>query len=269
MSARLPPNSRFRPARWFRSGGAGGREGGMTLIEVMVGFTLVGILLLGMDSLWVTVNAQMDRQVLRQKAVFRLNGEMERLNYLYREGTGTWVLPSTLGETENSTGYDNDALVTQRAMYIEDPTERWVYTTACTGCVTFVETDGGANFTDAITSSTTATEINSIYGKIYVSDNDADARRNYVWLDRSRSLVGRLSWELANSTSTSASTNFTGSLISGACYSGTKCAWLTLYLDYPFRVDVDTASGTISNVREIAAMPVETLTVQTIVGARR
>lgn len=57
---------------------------GFTLIEVMVGIVLAGILIAGLTSLWALVGEEFHRLTLRQKAVFALNGEMERLAVVYR-----------------------------------------------------------------------------------------------------------------------------------------------------------------------------------------
>lgn len=57
---------------------------GFTLVEVMVGIVLTAILALGLTALWAFVGDEFLRLGLRQKAVFALNGEMERLAMVYR-----------------------------------------------------------------------------------------------------------------------------------------------------------------------------------------
>ncbi len=67
-------------------------ERGFTLIEVMVGMVLASILVMGLTSLWGVVGNQFSDLNLRQRAVFALNGEMERLSSIYASDT----LPTTV-----------------------------------------------------------------------------------------------------------------------------------------------------------------------------
>lgn len=60
------------------------RQAGFTLVEVMVGIVLTAILALGLTALWAFVGDEFLRLGLRQKAVFALNSEMERLAMVYR-----------------------------------------------------------------------------------------------------------------------------------------------------------------------------------------
>jgi type II secretory pathway pseudopilin PulG len=246
--------SRVAPPRLRRR-----RQSGATLIEVLIGMVLVSILLIGMNGLWVAAARQVDDSVLRQQAIMRLNGEMERLSAAYNSAATFSTIsptdyatnpPAQVGSYLNAVG----AAAGARLIYAGIGTA--LHTNAFTNDATvFQESVDGTVVTDA----DSGAKINDIYRRIYYDDNSTialtDDDRNLVWLDKDRRIVGQLSWELL-------------SIIGGGgtampCYpSGTTtpCRLLTVYLDYPFRFSAATPRGDMG--------PVETVTLQTIVGAR-
>ena len=269
-----------------------GRECGMTVIECMVGFLLISILLIGMGNLWVSVSQQIDRQSLRQKAVFRLNGEMERLVKLYTApvNTPTLIIPTVplnippAGSIAAGFAAGFPALT---VMGLYNPGQagtdiRWVYDDIgnAVGCV--IAPGGGlcdfisqrlasSFFAFNPPANATAMQVNQVYREVFVFRGAQI--RNLVWLDRSRDIVGMISWELHSRVA--GDVNFPIN-----CTAANACALLTLYLDYPYRVvvnadDAAAAAGvvpdanTITAPAEIIGLPVETLTVQSFVGTRK
>ncbi|MBT4490192.1 MAG: prepilin-type N-terminal cleavage/methylation domain-containing protein, partial [Rhodospirillaceae bacterium] len=59
------------------------REDGFTLVEVLAATVITSILVLGLANLWTAVAGEVDGLTMRQKAIFVLNGQMERLTALY------------------------------------------------------------------------------------------------------------------------------------------------------------------------------------------
>ncbi|MEI6985766.1 MAG: hypothetical protein WCK65_06525 [Rhodospirillaceae bacterium] len=267
-----------------------GRECGMTVIECMVGFLLISILLIGMGNLWVSVSQQIDRQSLRQKAVFRLNGEMERLVKLYTAPVNApfLIIPALNTPPAGSIAAGFTAgfpALTVTGLY--NPGQagtdiRWVYddTGNAVGCV--IAPGGGlcdfisqrlasSFFAYSPPANATAMLVNQVYREVFVFRGAQI--RNLVWLDRSRDIVGMISWELHSWVA--GDVNFPIN-----CTAANACALLTLYLDYPYRVVVAAAAAaaaagvipganTITAPAEIIGLPVETLTVQSFVGTRK
>ena len=219
------------------------RLGGFTLIEVMVGFVLVATLLLAMNTLWFIVAREIDYLTLRQKAVFRLNGEMERLTEWYRGGSADTVPTGTT--TGNTSGYDT-APTWASGDYVSNPSTRNIYdrTTDGTRGMVTIEADANGLSLD----------------EVFYFDSDSDATvggndRNFVLLDSDQNIAARLSWSLTEAHTTCGALPGYGA--------PDPCFFLTLYLDFPFRFD--TTDGTVD---VIEGSPVETITLQTIVGGR-
>lgn len=221
------------------------RQSGITLMEVMIGIVLVGILVLGMNGLWEAAARQLDEASLRQRAVFRLNGEMERLSALYIFGAG----PSNPVEVQD---YATSAIPARVGSYIGTSVSNKRYIYPNNGSPA---SDNGTSFTKAI--DTDGQNAEAVYSLIYYLNAGniglQDDDRNLVWLDRERGVLAQLSWELNTLPQTATTAN--------PCKGG-ACQLLTLYLDYPFRYSSDT-----SDPRGDMG-PVETITLQTIVGQR-
>lgn len=235
------------------------RQSGATLIEVLIGMVLVSILLIGMNGLWVAAARQVDDSVLRQQAVMRLNGEMERLSAAYINAATISTAsptdyaanpPPQVGSYINATGAANGA----RLIFAAAGTA--LHANAFTNDATvFQESVDGTAPADA----DSGVDFNDVYRRVYYDDNGTVALvgddRNLVWLDKDRRIVGQLSWELLSIVDSGGTAR--------PCYpSGTTtpCRLLTVYLDYPFRFSDATPRGDMG--------PVETITLQTIVGAR-
>ncbi|MDP7054754.1 MAG: hypothetical protein QGI61_11365, partial [Alphaproteobacteria bacterium] len=67
-----------------KADGSAPTEVGMTLIEVLVGIVMTAILVLGLTGVWTTVGSEFLFLTVKQKTIFVLNGEMERLTSLFR-----------------------------------------------------------------------------------------------------------------------------------------------------------------------------------------
>lgn len=260
------------------------RQSGFTLIEVMVAFALTMVLMIGMSALWTVVATQFDSLVYRQKAIFRLNGEMERLVAQYGskttdptvQGTDAVVdytpVPDNAGSflstTPASNNYPSNGSNANRRIYVTAGTPVYVgsVTTATTPAFTDpISADGGA------TLGGTGKTAQQVYSNILITGSGT-ARRNLVWLDQAHQVVGQLSWDICLVPNTSSSTDyFSGQkdcmgitiATSSPCYS-TACYFLTVYLDYPFRFDATNKVGV-----PIPGTSVETITAQTIVGKRK
>ena len=229
---------------------------GFTLIEVMVGFVLVFVLMLGLNALWTQVGAQFDDLVYRQKAIFRLNGEMERLTAQYNSGTAIATAGDnhTLNVPANAGSFISTLTGSgSTAGSPPEPASRLIYGTASSPGFVLDSTVSAnlASFVTAIPANDVGTATRDTYRYVlYFKDTGTPlASRNVVWLDRSRKVVAQLSWDLYQ--------------VSTSCYSG-DCNLLTVYIDYPFRFN--TTAGTYA---PIPGTPVETITAQTLVGRVR
>ena len=205
--------------------------------------------MIGMNGLWEAAARQLDEASLRQRAVFRLNGEMERLSALYIFGAGPSVAPVPV------TDYSTSAIPARVGSYIGTSVSnnRLIY--ASTNGTPLVTT---STTTFAQTVNTDCQNAEAVYSGIYYLDAGSVGTttddRNLVWLDREHGVLAQLSWELSALPDTGASGNRN-------CNGGAR-QLLTLYLDYPFRYSTDTLDprGDMG--------PVETITLQTIVGRR-
>ena len=224
------------------------RQAGFTLIEVMAAGVILSVLVMGLTQLWAVAGERSLDSLLRQKAVFVLGGEMERLAALYNmTGFGATVANDT-------SGYGDPAAF---------PDSRAVFRT---GVNAFMATAGDAFVTDSVATFEAGADA------LVLLDDDADdtADRNYVWVDRSRGVLGRLSWAQAEVTVTNTGAGPNGvtpdASLTGLCFDfgggagGANCREISLYLEYPFRLK----SGV-----PTADPFTETLPLKTIVGRWR
>lgn len=217
------------------------RNAGFTLIEVMAAGMILSVLALGLSNLWAVVGERSIDATLRQKAVLVLNGEMERLAALYNlTGFGA----STAADTS---GYGADAAFAD---------DRVIYRASANS---FMAGAGDAFVADR------ATFLAGPDALVLLEDATGDAAdRNYVWIDRPRGILGRLSWAETDIDDADCSGGGAGSCL---CYDwsggagGVACREIALYLEYPFRL-----TGTA--VAE-AADRTEALPLKTIVGRWR
>lgn len=152
-------------------------EAGFTLVEVLAaGAVLSAVVLCAVRAWGVVDGLSLDLQ-LRQKAVFALNGEAERLTALYTVGgfngsSGKSYGPSTLQSVSGS-GYPALAGVTGSAA-------RLAYAAATTG-------------PGFLTTSASSFATSSSDSLVWVSGSGASTQ-DFVWLDRPRAVMARLSW---------------------------------------------------------------------------
>lgn len=225
---------------------------GFTLIEVIVAGAMLSVLVLCMVQTWAVCNRLSFDLLLRQKAVFVLGGEMERLAGLYNT-TSFGALPPA-----SSSGYPSLTNIPNSATRSTYPK----------GSLPFV-TNSVATFTTADT-------------YVWASNSGGSGTPNFVWLDRDRGVIARLSWVgcavSSGTVSNSAQacwteagkvpkappgTPFACVPFSGYGGSGAKaCQLLTLVLDYPYRLQ----NGTPVQDPQTAAL--KTMTLNTIVGRR-
>lgn len=146
---------------------------GFTIVEAMVGMVLLSLMVLGFNNLWVVVDDYFFKLQIRQKAVLRLNGEMERLA-VFARGTSLLVTPGTFADAQTTIG---------RWIYRADPVDLTL-----TGSVV-VET-GALN---------TVTSLTYTEDQILFFDDvgtNAASDLNVVWLDKDSNVTGRFEWEI-------------------------------------------------------------------------
>jgi Tfp pilus assembly protein PilV len=275
----------------------GDGEAGMSLVEVMVAIFITAILVMGLSSLWTRVNDQFLYLTLRQKAIFVLNGEMERLTAMIRYRDTAYLDIDINGDGDpNVDGDPNNAISTTDLQQVDfisnDPTAaayddefsgsvdgtpndtirrtRHVYRdSSAHPALQNILTTSAADF-QCSASATPKTDAECL-GRILFDENSAiDPRddRNYVWIDRARMITGKLSFSFATLLSVG----------NAACYSkdtapptdpytedtdDVECWELRMYLQYPFRYQSATEPNGDAGFGKL-----ETLVLKTIVGRR-
>jgi prepilin-type N-terminal cleavage/methylation domain-containing protein len=261
-------------------------QAGMTLVEVMVAMVLVAILLVGMNALWVTISREVDSLVLRQKAIFRLNGEMERLVGLYSSSNAMATavvnnpgvadfstnVPANISSYISTTPNVEYATSNQRAQSAHSGS-RLIYPDPTLTPLDYVTNSANlnGNFDEPAADSNKTLmstvgngNMDEILSRIFFWNTGiatpTGSNRNLVWIDRSKKIVGQISWSVVvyNTTGTPGGVGYYPCTASGG-----PCRHITLYLDYPFRFE-----SLDSPRNEIDGLPVETITLQTIVAQR-
>lgn len=234
------------------------RQAGFTLIEAMTAGVVLSILALGLMGVWSTAGAGVQTLVIREKAIWTLNGQMERLVALY-----SFTDFITFGASASSgygypAAYADDRLIynglADTAMADEDmnPLLRPISGQA-NGFVVELPLD----FPD-------------VEGHpVALTDALSAARRNYVWIDRGRDIVGRLSWEESDLVIDACDAdNQTGGSQPCLCFdydkgtAGARCREIMLTLEFPLRWNDATDSAVAMST------PTEILSLRTIVGRR-
>ena len=226
----------FKPSLWRR-------QHGFTLIEIMVSMVLVGILVVGLSGVWTMVGEQFFRITLRQKAVFVLHGQMERIAMMYRTGKYTDTVVTNVTD-----GYDTTPAHSSETHWVfidDDPTN------------TSDADDDPTNTSDADELIVTQDEFDSELGGIYYMDivplGASSEDRNVVWLDKEKKVTAVISWTLTDSDNP---------VTGDDCYQvdtwDKACQLLTLYLDYPYRYSDGGQSSMLGTAK--------TITLKTIVG---
>lgn len=246
MSGRCQPDSADQkrpgdhalPSPLARPGSRRGKadEAGFTLVETLAAGVVLSAVALGLVRGWTALDVTSADLVLRQKAVFVLNGEMERLSALFgvgglnNQGFGQFksVADSTLYPAVPGVKGSN-----QR--YVYDPAQATMSPFTVTAYATFAASD-----------------------PLILSYGTGLTMQNFVWLDRARTILARLSIVQCPVTGTSPTGSATAAACWGngaaagtpsACYSF-ACSIATVILEYPYRwtgnapVSESTLSGT-------------------------
>ena len=221
------------------------KDGGFTIIEVMAAGALLSALGLCIMQGATVLDRLSFEVLLRQKAIFVLNGEMERASALYnRTAYGASTSPSTSGYTAvaaiNGSGTRYTYLPWQPLVTFGVATAAALTAVAAPDSTVWMVTSGGAT-------------------------------QNFVWLDRSRGLLARLSWSMCDVTdNTSSACWVTGGKqpkagATATCYGYGGgfgvCDLMTMFLDYPYTI----VGGAPTPLTTTTAT---TLSLSTIVGRR-
>jgi hypothetical protein len=215
-------------------------ERGSTLVEVLAASAVLTVLVLGLSNLWVAVGGLSFNELLRQKAVFVLNGEMERLDALYTTST------FGAGTRESTSGYPAINNISGSGTRLSYDTSS-VNASFVTKSLSTMQTNNSAVW-----------ETGGLF-----------TTRNYVWLDQNRGILGRLSW-MEESLSQCGVGEINGRNTPCGCYSfsgllGTiipgSCIEVVLVLEYPFTVQGGSPA-------QMPNQSLQTITLSTIVGRR-
>ncbi len=232
------------------------REGGFTLIEAMTAGVVLSILTLGLMGVWTTAGANVDQLVTREKAIWQLNGQMERLAALYQ------FTDFGDGGPDASSGYGYDAAFDDdRLIFGQSLLDR--LGGGLLGGLLGTEDDFGFVEEAGGFEAAAGHPVAIVGGLLPAND------RNYVWIDRDRGIVGRFSWAAADLVIDACDAdNQTGGAQPCLCFDfagagdGGRCQEITATLEFPLRWD--------SAADDAVAMlqATEVLSLRTIVGRR-
>ena len=194
---------------------------GFTLIDVMAAAMVLSIFIVGLGTSWAVADRRAGDLVLRQKAVFVANAEMERLTALY-----------------NLTNYGNVG-GTSTVSYESSqpfPTTRLTYGSG--GLSPYVPSAKDYTTTSAATFSSGSPFL------VWVATGGlGSTNRNYVWLDQARNLMARLSWTVSTITPAQCTVGVTCSCLGFLGLLPGSCQKLNLYIEYPYRLVSGAASA--------------------------
>ena len=152
------------------------RQRGFSLIEVMTAAMVLSIFIVGIGGCWIVADRAVNTAVVREKAMFVLNAEMHRITALY---VGT------------SFGVAGPVITTGYSLPSGAPSTRLIYPTSLSSYIS-----GGSNNYIATSS---ATFLSGAEEQVWVDAQVLPSlNRSYVWIDRNRNLLGRLSWATSN-----------------------------------------------------------------------
>jgi len=214
------------------------RQSGFSLLEVMFASTILSVFVLGLAGFWYSASSRVADLVLRQKAIFVLNAEVERLTALY---IYTNFASDFFNGPLASIGYDGIGAI---------PTTRLIYPSNL----------GSYASNNYITSSAATFSTGSEFLVWQTTNFLPWLDRTYVWIDRSRNIVGRLSWVAANINVVSCIGNVDCSCqrFDNSSATGGRCQTLDVYLEYPYSF---VSSGSVT-----APAQLQTISLRTIVG---
>jgi prepilin-type N-terminal cleavage/methylation domain-containing protein len=208
---------------------------GFSLMEVMAAALILSALVASIGAGWVVADRETTNLIVRQKAIFVADAEMERLTALY----GTTAF-GALGPV-STTGYSETPAF---------PSTRLTYPTSLSP----LYLSGTQDYT---TTSASSFKSGSAF-QVWVNGNLLSSlNRAYVWVDQDHNVMARISWT---------ATSFSPNVCIGTdnCYCldptgllGGYCQKLVFYMEYPYRL----VSG-----NAVADSHLQTLTLSTIVG---
>ncbi|MEO5378007.1 MAG: DUF1566 domain-containing protein [Magnetococcus sp. DMHC-6] len=175
---------------------------GFSLVEVMVAIVLTSLLVLGFSSMLAMLDQYFYQLTLKQKGIFLLQGEMDRLVTLYQK----------------------EYLYYREATFADNGVRfgRWLYRTTPQGIKCPLE-DANCFLLTKSSGETINKSDWSIEKLLFLDDgttNNSSSEKNLLWLDRARNVTAQLQWELADISGT------TGN----SC-----CQTLKVTLTYPYR----------------------------------
>lgn len=173
-------------------------DAGFTLVEVLVGIVLTAILVLGMTTLWAVIGDEFQNLSYRQKAVFALSGETERLAQVYRFAPPApftqGVLVGTSSRLIYAQGYNQGQIIDTNNDFL-------------LGEVFYHDRGNGIGADDL----------------------------NLVWLDRQNNVVAALSWTAPDLNTVPPADN---PVAAAANCSAVPCVLLTVFIEYPYRFNL-------------------------------
>lgn len=208
---------------------------GFTLMEVMTAALILSALVVSIGSGWVVADRETSNLIIRQKAIFAADAEMERLTTLY--GTTAFGAQGPV----STTGY------TETAAF---PSTRLIYPTTLSPLYL-------TSTQDYTTTSANTFNTGSVF-LVWINSNLLSSlNRAYVWVDQDHNVMGRISWTTSNISASPCTGLDTCSCLDPTGLLAGNCQKLVLYLEYPYRL----VSG-----NPVAAATLQTLTLSTIVG---
>jgi prepilin-type N-terminal cleavage/methylation domain-containing protein len=210
------------------------RQRGFTMMEVMAAAIVLSVFIIGLGASWTVADRRANELVLRQKAVFAANAEMERLTALYNLTNYGYVGGQTTMAYESSLPF---------------PTSRLIYGSG--GLSPYVSSSN-----DYTTTSAATFQSGSPFRVWVATGGLATTNRNYIWLDQARNVMARLSWTVAAITPAQCTVGGVCSCLGFLGLPGV-CQKLNLYIEYPFRLNSGAATAE-ANLR--------TLSLSTLVG---
>jgi prepilin-type N-terminal cleavage/methylation domain-containing protein len=208
---------------------------GFTLMEVMTAALILSALVVSIGSGWVVADRETSNLIIRQKAIFVADAEMERLTALYgNTAFGASGPVSTTGYTETAAF----------------PSTRLIYPTTLSPLYL-------TSSQDYTTTSANSFNTGSVF-QVWINTNlTSSLNRAYVWVDQDHNVMGRISWTTSNISPNPCTGLDTCSCLDPSGLLAGNCQKLVLYLEYPYRL----VSG-----NPVAASTLQTLTLSTIVG---
>lgn len=223
----------------------------------MTAGVVLSILALGLMGVWSAAGASVQSLVTREKAIWTLNGQMERLAALYN-----YTDFAVFGMTA-SDGYGYPAAFSDNRMVYNSLTD-----TAMADEDLIVGRAIAGQLNGFVHEATTTFDTAEGH-PVVITDELISARRNYVWVDRDRDIVGRLSWEDSDLIINACDAdNETGGSSPCLCFdfdkgtAGARCREIMLTLEFPIRWNRTT------NQPEALPGDTEILSLRTIVGRR-